>query len=59
MHKNMRKYQVVGGSIFRVVCPNFGHPTRTSSYTKYKFLQVKNSFATVLYQLSNGELLFP
>ena len=49
----------------RVVCPNFGHPALTSSFTKYKFLQVKNSFATIvnglsvlkLFQLSNGDLL--
>ena len=26
---------------YRVVSPNFGHPTLTSSFTKYKFLQVK------------------
>ena len=46
----------------RVACPNFGHP----SFTKYKFLQVKNSFATIvnglsglkLFQLSNGYLFF-
>ena len=50
----------------RVVCPYFGHPALTPSYTKYKFLQVKNSFATLvnelsvlkLFQLSNGDLLF-
>ena len=46
----------------RVECPNFGYPTLTSSFTKYKFLQV-NTFATIvnelsvlkLFQLSNGE----
>ena len=50
----------------RVVFPNFGHPTLTFSFTKYKVLQVKNSFATIvngllalkLFQLSNGDLLF-
>ena len=26
----------------RVTCPNFGHPPQTSSFTKYKFLQIKN-----------------
>ena len=31
----------------RVVCPNFGHPVRTSTFTKYEFLQVKNSLATI------------
>ena len=51
-----------------IVCFNFGqwHPALTSSFTKYKFLQVKNSFATIvngllvlkLFQLSNGDLLF-
>ena len=53
-------------SWIRVVCPNFGHPALTPSFTKYKFLQVKNSFATLvnelsvlkLFQLSNGDLLF-
>ena len=50
----------------RVVCPNFGHPALTPSFTKYKFLQVKNSFETLVnelsvlkvFQLSNGDLLF-
>ena len=28
-----------------LVCPNFGHPALTSSFTEYKFLQVKKSFA--------------
>ena len=35
-----------------LVCPNFGHPALTSSFTKYKFLQVKNSFATIVNELS-------
>ena len=30
----------------RVVCPNFGHPALTSSFTKK--LQMKNSFATIV-----------
>ena len=34
-----------------VVCPNFGHTALTSSFTKYKFLHVKNSFATFLDEL--------
>ena len=50
----------------RVVCPNFGHPALTSYFTKYKFLQVKNSFAKIvnelsvfkLFPLANGDLLF-
>ena len=41
----------------RVVCPNFGHPALTSSFTKYEFLQVKNSFATILNELSVFKLL--
>ena len=56
-----------GSGLHRVVCPNFGHPALTPSFTKYRFLQVKNSFATnvnglsvlKLFQLSNGDLLFP
>ena len=32
----------------RLGCPNFGHPFLTSSYTKYKFLQVKNIFAAIV-----------
>ena len=48
------------------MCPNFGHPALTALFTKYKFLQVKNSFAIIvngssvfkLLQLSNGDLLF-
>mgnify|MGYP000279282549 CR=1 FL=1 len=52
--------------ITRVVCPNFGHPALTPSFTKYKNFQMKNSFATLvnelsvlkLFQLSNGDLLF-
>ena len=34
------------------MCPNFGHPALTSSFTKYEFLQVKNSFATIVNGLS-------
>ena len=49
-----------------VVCPNFGHPALTSSFTKYKFLQMKNSFETnvngtsvlKLFHLLNDNLLF-
>ena len=44
------------------MCPNFGHLSLTSSLTKYQYLQMKNSFATIvnemsvlkLFQLSNG-----
>ena len=44
--------------------PNFGNPALTPSFTKYNFFQVKNSFATLvnelsvlkLFQLSNGDL---
>ena len=36
---------------FRVVCPNFGQPAITSLFTKCKFLQVKNSFATIVNKL--------
>ena len=36
----------------RVVCPNFGHPVLTSSFTKFKFLHVNNSFATFVKGLS-------
>ena len=51
---------------YRVVCRNFGHPTLTPSFTKYTFFQIKNSFATLvnelsvlkLFQLSNGDLFF-
>ena len=49
----------------RVVCPNFGHPPLTSSFTKLKISQVKNSLAIVndlsvlkSVQLSNGNLSF-
>ena len=31
-----------------VVCPNFGHPALTSSFTRRKSLQVKNMFATIV-----------
>ena len=51
---------------YREVCPNFGHPALTSSFTECEFLLVKNSFSTIvielsflkLFQLSNGDLLF-
>ena len=36
----------------KVVCPNFGHTALTSSLTKYKFLQMKNSFATIVNESS-------
>ena len=36
----------------RVLCPNFGHPAPTSTFTKYEFLQMKNSFATIVNRLS-------
>ena len=48
--------------MYRIVFPNFGHPALTLSFTKYKFLQVKNSFTTVnklsflkLFQLPDGD----
>ena len=45
------------------MCPNFGHPALTPSFTKYRFFQAKNSIATLvnglsvlkLFQLSNGD----
>ena len=51
----------------RVVCPNFGPcPITYTSFMKYKFLQVNNTFANIvnrlsvlkLFQLSNGDLNF-
>ena len=36
---------------YRVVCPNFRHPALTSSFTKYKILQVINSFSIILNEL--------
>ena len=53
------------GVVYRVVCPNFGHPALTFIHKIY-FLKTKDSFATIvnglsvlkLFQLSNGELLF-
>ena len=36
----------------RVMCPNFGHPALTPSFTKYNFFQIKNSFATLVNELS-------
>ena len=52
--------------VYRVVCPNFRHPALTSSFIKYNFLEVKNSFAAIvnglsvlkLFKLSNGDLIF-
>ena len=45
---------------------SFGHPVLTLSFTKYNFLQVKNSIAKIeielsvlkLFQLSNNDLIF-
>ena len=50
----------------RGVCPKFGHPGLTLLFTKFRFMQVKNCFATIvnglsvlkLLELSNGDLLF-
>ena len=39
-------------SSYRAV--NFGHPALTSSFTKYKFSQMKNSFATIVYDCHKG-----
>ena len=52
--------------LIREVCPGFGHPALTSSFTKCKILQVKNSFAKImngltvlkLFRISTGDLLF-
>ena len=41
-----------------VVCPNFGHPAQTSSFTKYKFLQVKNNFVNALSVLKLFHLIY-
>ena len=35
----------------KVVCPNFKHAALTSSFTKYKLLQMKDSFATNVNEL--------
>ena len=51
---------------YMIVCPSFAHPALTSVFRKYKFLQVNNSFATIVNELkvlkfvllSNGALLF-
>ena len=43
---------------YREVCSSLGHPALTSSFTKYKFLQMKISFATFVIGQSNGDLLF-
>ena len=56
---------VIDYLLYMVVCPNFGHPALTPSFTKYNFLQVKTSYATIvnelsvlkLFQLSNSDLL--
>ena len=53
-------------SLYRIVSPNIGHPVLTLSFTKYRFLQVKNSFATSangqsvlkLFQPSYGIIFF-
>ena len=50
----------------RIACPNLGHPVLTLPSTKYRFLQVKNSLATIsnelpvlkLFQFSKSDLLF-
>ena len=63
---NVRIYNTSSKPMYRVVCPNFGRPVLTLSFTKYKLFQVKNCFATImhglsalkLFQLSNGNLLF-
>ena len=39
----------------RKACPNFGHPTSISSFTKYKILNCLSVLK--LFQLSNGDLL--
>ena len=36
----------------RVVCPNFGHRALTSSFNKHKTWQKKNSFATIVNEVS-------
>ena len=43
---------------YRVVCPNFGHPALTSSFTKYKFSQVKNSFAIIVSAFEWWSIIF-
>ena len=43
--------------MYRVGCSNFGLPALTSSFSKYNFLQVKNSFATTVKGLSVGVLI--
>ena len=42
---------------YRVVCPNFRHYALTPSFTKYKFLQVKNSFATLVNEFFSFEIV--
>ena len=36
----------------RVVCPNFGHPVLTRHFRNIRHLQVKNSFAKIVSELS-------
>ena len=43
-----RHYFTNSQTVIRVASPIVGHPVLTSSFTKYKFLQVKNSFATIV-----------
>ena len=40
------------------MCPNFGHPTKTSSFTKDNFATIGNELlALKRFQLSNGDIL--
>ena len=34
-----------------IVCQNFERPALTSSYTKFRLLRLKNSFATIVNEL--------
>ena len=43
-----KKNETAGEEKNRVLCLNFGHSALTSSLAKYKFLHVKNSFATIM-----------
>ena len=51
----------------KLLCPNFGQPALSSSFTKYRFLLAKNNSAMIvnrlsvlqLFQLSNGDKIFP
>ena len=69
LHALIKAYDAIlltNAEIGRVAYPNFGHPDKTSFFTKYKFLNVKNYFATIvnepsvlnLFQLSNDDLLY-